>query len=282
MESNSTTNAVRVSVLCVSRNQDENLRRCLVALTRSTLAAETQIVVVDLASRDQTGAVVADFPDLTALRLPKNFGWTKAANIGLRSTQGESILFLDPRVELAPEAVAALVESVEENGPVAAAVATLSLPDGLPAPYLRKLPTAQSLRPDLEAPVNPAELSAVDYPGAYALLIRKSFLKGMNFLDERYGEQWSDAEIAAQVKRAQRKILRVPTAIGVLHPEQPKNINADLLEADWHTGAAVYLKKHQGTGIGYSVGSVFGSLFTGKLGTVRHLLSGSKIDGSQE
>ena len=282
MESTPVTAAVRVSVLCVSRNQDENLRRCLSALANSTLAAETQIVVVDLASRDQTGAVVADYPDLTALRLPKNFGWTKAANIGLRSTQGESILFLDPRVELAPDAVGVLLDSVEENGPVAAAVPTLSLPDGSPAAYLRALPTAQSLRPILEAPRNLAEASAVEYPGTYALLIRKSFLKGMNFLDERYGELWSDAEIAAQVKRAQRKILRVPTALGVLHPEQPKHIDAGLLEADWHTGAAVYLKKHQGAGLAHSVGSVFGSLFTGKLGTVRHLLSGSKIDGTQE
>jgi GT2 family glycosyltransferase len=282
MESTSATPAVRVSVLCVSRNQDENLRRCLLALTNSSMAAEMQIVVVDLASRDQTGAVVAEFPDLTALRLPKNFGWTKAANIGLRSTQGESILFLDPRVELAPGAVAALVESVEENGPVAAAVATLTLPDGSPASYLRTLPTAQSPRPAFRAPENSAAPETVEYPGVSALLIRKSFLKGMNFLDERYGEQWADAEIAAQVKRAQRRILRVPGASGVLHPEQPKQIDADLLEADWHTGAAVYLKKHQGTGIGHSVGSVFGSLFTGKLGSVRHLLSGTKIDGTQE
>lgn len=282
METTPATPAVRVSVLCVSRNQDENLRRCLLALSQSTLAAETQIVVVDLASRDQTGAVVAEFPELTALRLPKNFGWTKAANIGLRSAHGESILFLDPRVELAPGAVAALVGSVEENGPVAAAVATLALADGSPAAYLRPLPSAQSLRPGFQVPDNPAEAAAVEYPGAYALLIRKSFLKGMNFLDERYGEQWSDAEIAAQVKRAQRKILRVPAASGILHPEQPKQVDADLLEADWHTGAAVYLKKHQGAGIGHSVSSVFGSLFTGKLGTVRHLLSGAKIDGTQE
>lgn len=282
MESTPVTPAVRVSVLCVSRNQDENLRRCVVALSRSTLAAETQIVVVDLASRDQTGEVVAEYPDLTALRLPKNFGWTKAANIGLRSTQGDSILFLDPRVELAPDAIAHLAGAVEETGPVAAAVATLTLPDGSPAPYLRPLPTAQQLRPSYFAPADLSVQETVAYPGVYALLIRKSFLRGMNFLDERYGEQWSDAEIAAQVRRAQRQILRVPQATGVLHPEQPKRIEAALLEADWHTGSAVYLKKHQGAGVGHAVGSVVSSLFTGKLGAVRHLLSGSKIDGTQE
>lgn len=282
MEPTPVTPAVRVSVLCVSRNQDENLRRCLGALSRSTLAAETQIVVVDLASRDQTGEVVAEYPELTALRLPKNFGWTKAANIGLRSTLGDSILFLDPRVELAPDAVANLVGAVEESGPVAAAVATLALPDGSPAPYLRALPTAQELRPVALAPANPSAPETVDYPGVYALLIRKSFLRGMNFLDQRYGEQWADAEIAAQVRRAQRKIVRVPESTGVLHPEQPKLIDAALLESDWHTGAAVYLKKHQGAGVGHMVGSVMSSLFTGKLGAIGHMLSGSKIDGTQE
>ena len=271
-----------VSVLCVSRNQDENLRRCLLALAQSSLAAQTQIVVVDLASADQTAAVLAEFPDLTTLRLPKNFGWTKAANIGLRSTLAENILVLDPRVELAADAVGALLAHLEESGPVAAVVPTLRQEDGAPAGYLRRLPTASSLRPAFEAPGVTAASEFVDYPGVYALLIRKSFLKGMNYFDERYGEQWSDAELAAQVKRAQRKILRVPAAGGVLHPEQDKRIPAYLLEADWHSGAAVYLKKHQGAGFGHSLSSVFGSLFTGKVGLVRHMLLAAKIDGTQE
>lgn len=271
-----------VSVLCVSRNQDENLRRCLLALSQSSVAAQTQIVVVDLASTDQTATVLAGFPDLTTLRLPKNFGWTKAANIGLRSTLAENILVLDPRVELAPDAVEGLLADLEESGPVAAVVPTLRQEDGAPAVYLRRLPTITSLRPVFEAPVVPAAAEFVEYPGVYALLIRKSFLKGMNYFDERYGEQWPDAELAAQVKRAQRKILRVPAAGGVLHPEQDKRIAASLLEADWHSGAAVYLKKHQGAGLAHSLGSVFGSLFTGKVGLVRHMLAAAKIDGTQE
>ena len=74
MESTPNSQTPLVSVLCVSRNQDHNLRRCLVALSRSTLAAQTQVVVVDLASHDETATVVADFSELTALRLPKNVG----------------------------------------------------------------------------------------------------------------------------------------------------------------------------------------------------------------
>lgn len=273
---------IRVSVLCVTRNQDENLRRCLSALSLSTLAKESEIIVVDLASTDQTSLVVEGHATVSYLRLPKNFGWTKAANIGLRSTQGESILFLDPRVELAAGAVELLANAVEENGEIAAAVPTLRDPWGSPSSYLRSLPSPQNLRPELHPPAEPTRSEPVEYPGSFALLIRKSFLKGMNFLDQRYGELWSDAEIAAQVKSAGRRILRTAEAEGVLHPEQPKGLDPGLLESDWHSGAAVYLKKHHGGGLGHSVGATFSSLFSGKLGLTRRILSGDKFDGTQE
>ncbi|MFN7650915.1 MAG: glycosyltransferase family 2 protein [Acidobacteriota bacterium] len=282
MESTPNSQTPLVSVLCVSRNQDHNLRRCLVALSRSTLAAQTQVVVVDLASHDETATVVADFSELTALRLPKNFGWTKAANIGLRSTTAENILFLDPCVELDPGTVEVLLSSVAESGTVAAAVATLRTTDGSPASYLRPLPVATLLRMEAHAPAQPEESESVDYPGLAALLIRKSFLKGMNYFDERYGELWSDAELAAQVKRAQRRILRLPGAGGVLHPEQDKRIPSALLAADWHSGAAVYLKKHYGLSLGRSLGPIVRSLLSGNLSLARHLLAGDKVDGTQE
>ena len=273
---------IRVSVLCVTRNQDENLRRCLAAVALSTLANEIEIIVVDLASSDETSRVVEGKMNVSYLKLPKNFGWTKAANIGLRSTHGESILFLDPCVELAPGAVEALANAVEENGEIAGAVPTLTDPHGRPTPYLRRLPSPQDLRPNLKAPVDPRSSESVEYPGSFALLIRKSFLKGMNFLDQRYGELWADAEIAAQVKSAGRRILRSSDAHGILHPEQPKRLDSGLLESDWHAGAAVYLKKHHGSGFGHSVGATFNSLFSGRLSLTRRILSGDKFDGTQE
>ncbi len=282
MEETPVVAQIRVSILCVTRNQDENVRRCLAALSLSTLKKETEIIVVDLASTDQTSRVVEGHASVSYLRLPKNFGWTKAANIGLRSTQGENILFLDPRVELAAGAVEVLANAVEENGEIAAAVPTLHNPSGGPASYLRSLPAPQNLRPDLQVPAEPSRSEPVEYPGCFALLIRKSFLKGMNFLDQRYGELWSDAEIAAQVKSAGRRILRTAEAEGILHPEQPKRLDPGLLESDWHSGAAVYLKKHHRGGLGHSVGAAFTSLLGGKLGLTRRILSGDKFDGTQE
>lgn len=274
----------RVTVIIITRNQARALRRCLEALHQCSILDEIEIIVVDNASTDGTNVIQDDFEKITYLKLPKNFGWTKAANIALRSSLAESILFLDPRVELAPEAIAALAAEVSEESDAAAASAVFVAPDGSPARVLRKLPKPEDLRPVLFAPsVLPAEPTPADFPGVFALLIRKPFLKGMNFLDERYGELWADAEIAAQVKRAGRKILLLPAARGVFHEsDAPPVLPSSLLEADFEQGAATYLSKHYGGGVGRRVTAALSALGTLKVGLLANLLSGQKIDGSQE
>jgi N-acetylglucosaminyl-diphospho-decaprenol L-rhamnosyltransferase len=274
----------RVTVIIVTRNQAKALRRSLEALRNSTIAGQTEIIVVDNGSTDGSNVIQDDFESITYLKLPKNFGWTKAANIALRSSQGESILFLDPRVELSPEAVAALAAEVTEESDVAATCAALTTPDGSPARVMRNLPTPENLRPAL-TPLGsiPAEPIAVPFPGVFALLIRKAFLKGMNFLDERYGELWADAEIAMQVKRAGRKILLLPAAKGVFHEaDAAPALPASLLAADFEQGASTYLSKHFGGGMGRRVSAALGALGTFKIGLFTNLVSGQKIDGSQE
>ncbi|HEU0119364.1 MAG TPA: glycosyltransferase family 2 protein [Bryobacteraceae bacterium] len=274
----------RVSVIIVTRNQARALRRCLEALHQATILDQIEIIVVDNASTDGSNVIQDDFEKVTYLKLPKNFGWTKAANIALRSSLAESILFLDPRVALAPEAIAVLAGEVSEESMTAAASAVLTTPDGAPARVMRKLPTAEYLRPSFSALSEiPSEPVAVDFPGAFALLIRKAFLKGMNFLDERYGEQWADAEISVQVKRAGRKILLLPAAQGTFYEEDSAPaLPASLLEADFEQGAATYLSKHFGGGMGRRVSAALGALGTFKIGLFSNLVSGQKVDGSQE
>lgn len=274
----------RVTVIIITRNQARALRRCLEALHQCTILDEVEIIVVDNASTDGSNVIQDDFEKITYLKLPKNFGWTKAANIALRSSLAESILFLDPRVELAPEAIAVLAAEVSEESDAAAASAVLTTPEGAPARVMRKLPKPDDLRPALFAPSTlPVEPVPADFPGVFALLIRKPFLKGMNFLDERYGELWADAEIAAQVKRAGRKILLLPAAKGVFHEsDAPPALPSSLLEADFEQGAATYLSKHYGGGMSRRLTAALGALGTLKVGLFANLVSGQKIDGSQE
>ena len=75
----------RVSVVVVSRNRAALLRRCLESLEKSEGRATLQIVVVDNGSSDGSAHLDTDFPHAQFIRLPKNFGLTKAINIGGRA-----------------------------------------------------------------------------------------------------------------------------------------------------------------------------------------------------
>jgi GT2 family glycosyltransferase len=84
-------------------NDQAALAQCLTALTASA-SAENEIIVVDDASTDASGAVAARMP-VRLVRLPANAGPAAARNCGARLARGAVLLFVDSDVVVAPDAV---------------------------------------------------------------------------------------------------------------------------------------------------------------------------------
>ncbi len=291
----------KISALIVSYNSAPALRRCLTALEASVGRERMEILVVDNGSLDESPRLDADFPRVTMLRLPRNFGATKATNIGVRTAKGEYIFLLDPEVEVEPGAVLALSELLDNDTTAAAACPLLVTPEGSPAAYLGSLPTPETLLSawkngrEREVPrLGESNSLTVEYPGREALLVRKSFAQGTNYLDERYGQYWSDAELCWRIARAQKKILLLTAVRGVLHPKdwEPETTGARaLLSSDCGSGAAAFAGKHFGGFAGFRLrlAMIFSSLFSllsfqdagFQWGRLMGLLSGSRVDGSQ-
>ena len=74
---------------------------------------------------------------------------------------------------------------------------------------------------------------------------------------------------------------RVSTANTLLNTVAPA-LPAALLDADFEQGASTYLSKHFGGGMGRRVSAALGALGTLKIGLFTNLVSGQKVDGSQE
>ncbi len=55
------------------------------------------------------------------------------------------------------------------------------------------------------------------YPGREALLVRKQFVAGMNYFDERFGEYWADADLAIKIRKAGRKLEMYPAIRATWH-----------------------------------------------------------------
>jgi GT2 family glycosyltransferase len=120
----------------------------------------------------------------------------------------------------------------------------------------------------------------VEYPRGAALMARVFLIKAVRQIDERYGQFGGDADLAAQILRAGKKILLIPDARVRHYGDRPKEA---LVRADFLLGRAVFAGKYLGflAGLRARLAAIFVPLARLQLGEVRHTLSGQKIDGTQ-
>jgi GT2 family glycosyltransferase len=279
--------APRVTALIVSYNSVAALRRCVQSIET---APEIETLVVDLGSQDGSPLIDVDFPHVTVLRLPKHFGATKAMNIATRTAAADYLLYLDPNVTLDKGVVMGLAAILDADATVSAVCPLLKSESGKPVPQVYKLPDSSALAEACESgslqPYSIDTASAapvpVEYASRCALMVRKDFVRGMNFFDERYGHAWPDLELAWQIQNAQRRTV-VATKLGATWHEPEPQLAGSTTIADRYNGAAGYLGKHNGfaSGLAFRISSIFKALFSFRIGLLSALLSGQKIDGTQ-
>jgi GT2 family glycosyltransferase len=267
----------RVSVVVVSRNRAALLRRCLESLEKSEGRETLQIVVVDNGSSDGSAQLDTDFPHAQFIRLPKNFGLTKAMNLGWRAADAEYVFFLHDDTEVEPGAAIRLAEALDANPHASAACPLLVDDQGRPAPQLGTLP------PDgqwLAAEPSLSQPEPVEYPRGAALMMRVYVIRAVRQIDERYGQFGADADLAAQILRASKKILLDPAA-RVRH--HGSGTYSALERADFLLGRAVFMGKYRGVGAGLRarLAAVVGPLLSFRFGELRYTVPGQKIDGTQ-
>ena len=123
----------------------------------------------------------------------------------------------------------------------------------------------------------------MEYATFQAFLVRKFFVKGLNYLDERYGDSWSDAELCYQIRRVSRKTSALPQVTALYTPGSPMpNPPGPFWRPTAVHGAAVFFGKHYGfaAGLLFRIKAIFKALFTFRIPLFAALISGDKIDGS--
>ncbi|HYL74863.1 MAG TPA: glycosyltransferase [Bryobacteraceae bacterium] len=276
--------APKVTALIFSYDSAPALRRCITALEGSKDRNLIEILVVDCGSHDESPQIDSEFPGINMLRLPRYFGRTKAYNIGTRTALGEYLFFLTPDVEVLPTTIPALLTRIESDSEAAAVCPLLVDTEAQPAVQFYTLPTPQSPTPSPVIIDKTADAVPVEYATFQACLVRKYFVKGINFFDERYGEFGADLELCYQIRRASRKTLALPPVTVLYTANSPYSESSrNILEADRIHGLAVYFGKHFGllSSLFFRLKNVAKSLFTARFSVFLALVSFSKIDGSQ-
>ena len=263
--------------MVVSYNRKALLRQAIEALDRSEARETIEIVVVDNGSSDGSQELESEYPRTRFIRIPRNFGLTKAMNLGIRGSTGDYVFFLHEDTEVFPETARILAETLDAQAEVGACCPLLVDAEDRPAPQLGHFPPDDTWQPAQPGP----DPMPVDYPRGAALMMRRFFLTAMRQVDERYGQFGSDGDLCFQIRRAGKKILLVPAA-RARHAGRAED--SPLRKADQKQGAAAWVGKHGGffSGLSARLATIFGALGSLQLGVLKYLLSGQKIDGTQQ
>ncbi len=271
---------LRVSVIVIAHNQVGALRQSLAALERSTPREMLEVLVVDAGSDDSTRDIETDFPAIKLLRTPKNFGWTKSANIGTRTAKGEFLFFLPPGVEVQTDTVERLTARLDAESDVTVVCPVERNSSGETVGRSFQLPSPAELSARVSGGQWPMA-SGLEFPAGAPIMIRRQAIVQINYLDEkRYGQFGADLDLFYQVKRGGRRVA-LADDVPVLVRERPTELALGTDPVDMAHGAATYTGKWFGfgAGLGMRVKLALSRLGSLDLGGFVGVLSGSKTDG---
>ena len=130
-----------LTIAIVTWNSERWIERCLRSIDAACNGVAHEIVVYDNASTDRTQQLVRH--DATLLRGASNAGFAAGVNRAVKNARGRYVFLLNPDCELAPGALAELVNYLDAHPDVAVAAPLLSDDDGGSQRefQLRRLPT---------------------------------------------------------------------------------------------------------------------------------------------
>lgn len=227
-----------LSIIIVSRNTGEMLRRCLASLSAGTGGLACEVVVVDNASRDGSPEVVrTEFPRALLIANDTNAGFGRACNQGMARTTGEYILLLNADTQVVGTAIPTMVAFMRAHAEVGALGCRLLNADGSFQASCRRFPTLRTEvwertglsrlfpRSPLFAAYRMAgadfgQAQEVDQLMGACLLLRRAALEAVGPMDEGFFLYYEEVDLCFRLKQAGWKIYYLPEAQVIHHGGQ--------------------------------------------------------------
>lgn len=219
-----------ISVVVVSWNTIEPLRRALDCVAAASSPLGHEIIVVDNGSEDGSPEWLRCRPGVRLVALDTNTGFTRAANAGARLASGRYLLLLNPDVTAPPGAFARLADALDSHPEAWGAVPWFRNPDGSAQYFWRRmtdLPTValcftrwgRVIDRALGNPLlrrrrygelaDPPGLVAIEGVGAACLLLHRAEFVDTGGFDERYFNFFQDGAFERDMLRRGRVLLGV-------------------------------------------------------------------------
>ncbi len=226
---------MKLSVILVNYNVCDYLELALHALSKASLQLDTELIVVDNASSDDSKTHLPRlFPDVRFIWLEKNIGFSKANNLALKEITGTHVLFLNPDTIVAENALLECMNQFK-NHPETAAIGVYMidgdgnyLPEskrGFPDPMtsffkltgLSKLfPNSSVLARYYMGSFPKDQIASVDVLSGAFMMASKKMMDRVGGFDDTYFMYGEDIDLSIRIKKTGFKNVYLPNA-RILH-----------------------------------------------------------------
>lgn len=280
-----------LSVVIVNWNAGEYLPRCLSSIFKEDL--NTEVILVDNASIDGSQREAKRlFPQIKLLQMGENRGYSAGCNAGIKASNGEFILILNPDTVVLPGAFSQLIRFAKEHPEAGIIGPQLIGFDGkiqmscrrfpsyetglFRGTFLERLiPKSRTLSRYLMSGWDHSSPRCVDWVSGAAMLLRRDFLYEAGIFDETFYMYCEDVDMGMRAKEFGWKVMYCPYA-RILHRiggSSDKKVIPMLVK--FHLSHYLFFKKHWGWRT-----SLFGELFLilGLVGRTLLLIIKNRLD----
>lgn len=223
---------IDLSVIILSYNTKDLLQQCLKSVekaVRSASSYQTEVIVVDNASRDNSPQVIRkEFPEVKLIVSRKNLGFSGGNNLGIKKASGRYFLFLNSDTEVYPQAFSKVIKLMNRRPQVGAlSVKTILAsgemdPDchrGFPTPWAsityflgleRLFPRSRIFGQYHQLYCNLDRIHEIDAGAGAFMVVRQEVIKKVGAWDESYFFYGEDLDFFYRIKQAGGKVVFYP------------------------------------------------------------------------
>jgi GT2 family glycosyltransferase len=224
-----------VSIIIVTYNGRDFVRRCLTSVYEQTRDVGFELVAVDNASRDGTPEMIAaEFPQVRLERRSTNAGFASGVNEGIEHARGRYVLMLNPDAVLAQNILPPMLAYLAQHPDIGLLAPKLLDAAGTLQLSCRAFPTFSTAlfnRYSLMTRLFPGNRSSsrylmtnfghdsiadVDWVSGACWLLPRSTCESVGTLDEAYFWSIEDVDYCQRVHRAGLRVVYFPD-VSVVH-----------------------------------------------------------------
>ena len=254
---------MKLSVIIVNYNVEYFLEQCLYAVRRAMKGVEGEVIVVDNNSIDGSNLMVnKKFPEVKLVENKENLGFSKANNQGIRLSQGEYVLLLNPDTVVEDDTFTKIVRFMDDH-PEAGALGVKMvdgsgkfLPEskrGLPTPAaafykmfgISKLfPRSKTFSKYHLGYLDENETHEVEILSGAFMLLRKKVLDEIGLLDETFFMYGEDIDLSYRVIKAGYRNYYFPETRIIHYKGESTKKNSVNYVLVFYNAMVIFAKKH--------------------------------------